>query len=1103
MTFRQFLAGALALVAGSQAAAAQGTRLLRHPTVSRDAIAFEYGGDLWVVSRNGGEARRLTSTPEMETDPVFSPDGTRIAFSRTTAGNTDVCVVPVAGGEPKRLTFHPSADRVKGWTPDGSRIVFSSDRASVPQAAYLRLFSVPADGGVEEPLPMPRAFSGAYSPDSRRYAYEEISTAFIPGWYETSMWRHYRGGRTQPVRIMTLADHSVEKLPWRDSNDGDPMWVGNTIYFLSDRNFTRNLFAYRLDTKALTQVTHHDDSDIMTAGAGPDAVVYEQDGYIHLVDVGTGTTRQLNIQVNGDFTWARPQLKKVAPMIRDAVLSPTGVRAAFAARGDIFTVPADKGESRNLTRSAGAHDRSPAWSPDGTQLAWLSDSSGEYQLMIGDQLGVAQPRAIALPAAAFYSALSWAPNGKTVSLDDNHLNLWSIDVASGKASKVDTDVFNTPGRSFDAAWSPDSRWLAYTKSLDSHLRAIFVHSLVDGKSFQLTDGLADAVSPGFDAGGKYLYFLASTDYGPRTGWLEMSSLDRPARRSPYLVVLSADDPSPLLPESSEEPGAATPPPAVKPRADTGVRVDTPPPSGVVRIDENGIRQRILPLGIPAGDFSDLAPGAAGSFFYTEPETPGAAGGSFKLNRYQLKERSAATFLDGIRSYNLSADKKKLLYSAGVGAGARWGIVSTEHAAKVGDGPLNVAQMEMWVDPSTEWAEIFRESWRTQRDFFYDAKMHGADWQSVLSKYSALLPYVRHREDLSYLIAQTGGELVVGHSYLTGPGDEPAEPPVSVGLLGADYAVENGRYRIRRIYSGENWNPDLRAPLSAPGVHVSTGDYLLEVNGQPLAPPTNVYQLFEGTAGRQVVLRVNNAPSVEGSRLITVVPVAREDGLRTRAWIEDNRRLVDQLSGGRLAYMWLPNTGGSGYAAFTRYFYSQQNKDGAIVDERYNQGGFVADYIVNELDRKQLGYFAMRDGQPWTSPAAGIYGPKVMLINESAGSGGDALPFYFHQRHIGPLVGTRTWGGLVGTTGSPETIDGGGITAPSVAFYNLKGEWDVENLGIAPDIEVENTAAAVINGHDPQLERAVQEAMRLLQQNPVQRVPRPAPINRTAKKGPPG
>jgi tricorn protease len=1105
MTRRHLVAGAFALFAVAQGALAQGTRLLRHPAVSRDAISFEYGGDLWIVARGGGDARRLTSTPEMETDPAFSPDGARIAFSRTSGGNTDVCVVPAVGGEPKRLTFHPSADRVKGWTPDGRRIVFASDRVSVPQASYLRLFSVPVDGGVEEPLPMPRAFTGSYSPDGRRYAYEEITTAFISDWYETSMWRHYRGGRTQPVRIMTLADHAVERLPWRNSNDGAPMWVGNTIYFLSDRNFTTNLFSYRLDTKELKQITHHDDADIMTAGAGLDAIVYEQAGYIHIVDLASGSSRQLNIQVNGDFPWARPQLKKVAPMIRDAVLSPTGVRAAFAARGDIFTVPAEKGEARNLTRSSGAHDRSPVWSPDGTQLAWLSDASGEYQLMISDQLGNTKPRALALPAIGFYSDLAWSPDGKTLILHDNHLNLWLIDVASGRASKIDTDVFETPGRQFDAVWSPDSRWVAYTKSLDNHLRAIFVHSLADGKSFQLTDALADAVSPAFDAGGKYLYFLASTDYGPRTGWLEMSSLDRPARRSAYLVVLSADEPSPLLPESSEEPGVPPPTPApAKPRVDSGVRVEKPAARIVVRIDEHGIRQRILTIGIPPGDFSDLTAGAAGSFFYTEAETPTGpgAGGSLKLQRYQLKERAAAAFLEGIRSYSLSADKKKVLYSAGIGGAARWGVVSTERAAKVGDGPLNVAQLEMWVDPPVEWAAIFRESWRTQRDFFYDARMHGADWQSVLARYSALLPYVRHRADLGYLVAQTGGELGVGHSYLAGRGDEPAETPVSVGLLGADYTVENAHYRIHRIYSGENWNPDLRAPLSEPGVHVSVGDYLLEVDGRAVAPPMNVYEPFAGTAGHQVIIRVNGVPTLEGSRLVTVIPVPSESGLRTRAWIEDNRRKVDELSGGRLAYVWLPNTSTPGYAAFTRYFYAQQNKDGAIIDERYNQGGFVADYIVNELDRKQMGYFALRSGQPWTSPGAGIYGPKVMLINESAGSGGDALPFYFRQRQLGPLVGTRTWGGLVGTTGTPPTIDGGGITAPSLAFYNLKGEWAVENEGVAPDIEVENTATDVINGHDPQLERAVQEAMRLLQQSPTHRVPRPAPIDRVSGRASP-
>ncbi|MEO8624974.1 MAG: PDZ domain-containing protein, partial [bacterium] len=544
------------------------------------------------------------------------------------------------------------------------------------------------------------------------------------------------------------------------------------------------------------------------------------------------------------------------------------------------------------------------------------------------------------------------------------------------------------------------------------------------------------------------------------------------------AVLNASDPSPLLPESGDEPATA---PAAKQRVDS-----------LVRIDIAGIGQRILSLNVPAGDYASLSAGPAGSLFYTEPMGTGGPAAGFRLQRYQLKDRAAAAYLEGVRTYTLSADRKKLLYQAG---GARWGVVATDKPAKVGDGLINVAQLETWVDPHVEWAEIFRESWRNQREYFYDPKMHGADWAAVWTKYSAFLPFVNHRADLGYIVAQTGGELTVGHSYLTGRGDEPTDPAVTVGLLGADYAVENGRYRIRRIYTGENWNPDLRAPLSAPGIHVAEGDYLLEVNGRPLAPPANVYSVFEQTAGRQTVLRINSTPSMEGSRLVTVVPVATEDGLRTRAWIEDNRRKVDELSGGRLAYVWLPNTSTPGYTAFTRYFFAQQNKEGAIIDERYNHGGLVADYIVNELERKQMGYFAMRDGKPWTSPGAGIYGPKVMIINESAGSGGDALPYMFQQRKVGPLVGTRTWGGLVGTTGVPATIDGGGITAPGLAFYDAKGAWSIENEGIAPDIEVEYTASDVIKGHDPQLERAVKEALRLLDQAPVKRVARPAPIDR--------
>jgi tricorn protease len=1086
MNARSCSIAAFAFALSFGTAAAQETRLLRTPAVSRELVAFAYAGDLWVVPRAGGTARRLTSTPTVEALPRFSPDGSRIAFAATVGGNTDVYVVQTAGGEPTRLTFHPGVDQPQGWTPDGRRVLFRSDRDTPPHS-YFRLWTIGADGGMPDPLALPRAFTGAYSPDTQRVAYEEFSVAMFPGWAmnQTSQWRHYRGGRTHPIRLIDLSDHSVEKLPWSNSNDTDPMWLGSSVYFISDRNHTANLFAYDVTTKAIRQLTQHDDFDIMSASAGPDAIVYEQAGYIHLLDTNTRTSRRLNIQVRGDLPWARPQFRRVAEMIRSASLSPTGTRAVFEARGDIFTVPAEKGDYRDLTRTPGVHDRYPVWSPDGTRIAWLSDASGEYQLVLGEPLGLTEPKAVKLPARAFFSAPSWSPDGKHIMLSDNVRNLWLLEVASGRATKVDTDTFEDPGRLFDAVWAPDSRWLAYSKSLDNHLRAIFVYSLETGRTHQLSDGLSDATSPAFDAGGKYVYFLASTNYGPRTGWLEMSSVDRPATRALYVAVLSASDPSPLLPELGDEPAPGAAAAAPRPARDAAV---------TVRFDPERISQRILALNVPPGDYSRLEAGAAGSIFYLET-LPGTGTG-MRLHRYRLAERAAAPFLDGtVRTYALSGDRSKLLYRNAAGGAGQWGIVGTERPARVGDGAINVAQLEMRVEPAAEWAQIFRETWRLQRDYFYDAEMHGADWQAVLRKYEPLVAHVGHRADLAYLIATVGGELAVGHSYITGGGDQPADPPVSVGMLGADFVVENGRYRIRRIYTGENWNPELRAPLSAPGIDVAEGDYVLEVNGRPLTPPNNLYSLFEGTAERQTALRVSRTPGGEGARLVVVVPVASEAGLRTRAWIEDNRRRVDELSGGRLAYVWLPNTGGPGYTSFNRYYFAQQHRDGAIIDERYNQGGMVADYIVNELDRKIMGYFAQRTAKPSPSPAAGLYGPKVMIVNESAGSGGDALPYYFKLRQIGPLVGTRTWGALVGTLGLPSTIDGGGITAPSLAFYDLNGEWAVENEGVAPDIEVEYDPAEVMKGRDPQLERAVQEAMRLLRQNPPLRVPRPQPINR--------
>ena len=1110
---RRSLIGVPALVLAVASVQAQGTRFLRRPTVSHDMVAFEYGGDLWVVPRAGGAARRLTSTPSVETDPAFSPDGSLLAYTATVAGNADVYVVPVAGGEPKRLTYHPGGDFVRGWTPDGKKVVFASSRGTVPTPganSFLRMWTVASTGGMPEQVPMPRAFAGSYSSDATHMAYQPLGVAFFAAnWAEPqySQWRRYRGGRTEPIHIMDLANYSETTLPWANSNDTDPMWVGHTIYFLSDRDGVVNLYSNEQGASQVTELTHNRDYDIMSASAGPDAIVYEQAGYIHLLDIATGRSQQLNITATGDFPWAQPQMKQVASYISSASLSPTGVRAAFEARGDIYTVAAD-GSYRNLTQSSGVHDRDPVWSPDGTHIAWFSDSTGEYQLMIGDQTGESAPRAIPLPSPAYFTAPTWSPDAKHITMRDTHAKLWVVDVTNGHFAPIDSDTFDDPGRAFDAAWSPDSRWVAYSKSLRSHMRAIFLYSLDAGKTYQITDGLADAVSPAFDAGGKYLYFLASTDIALRMGWLDMSEMDHTLHRSAYLVVLGANDASPLTPPPSDEPprNVAEMPAqmpaahAAPPNAARAARAAPPArpaaaPAGAshVQIDIAGIESRIVPLGIPGAEYTSLVAGSAGTFFYLERRPqPSIGRPPQQLWEYVLAAQKPMPFLDGVQSYTVSADGKKILYEAGRN---HWGIVPTDKPATPGEGSLKVDQLETMVDPKAEWAEIFRETWRTQREFFYDAKMHGNDWNQIYDKYKVFVPYLEHRADLDYLIASVGGELTVGHSYIESEGDLPDTAQVSVGLLGADLALDHGRYRIQHIYTAGSWNPHLQAPLAVPGLKVAEGDYLLEVNGNALAAPTNPYSLFVGTAGKPTTLRVSHSPSTAGSWLVTVEPIPDDEQLRTQAWVDENRRTVDKLSGGKLAYVWLPNTSVAGFTAFNRYYFAQQDKQGVVVDERYNQGGSVADYIIDQMSRQLMGYFAERAGDVVTMPMVGIMGPKVMIVNESAGSGGDALPYYFRVAKLGPLVGTRTWGGLVGTLGVPLSVDNGAITAPDLAFYDVNGKWAVENEGITPDIEVTETPADVIHGHDPQLERAVAEALKLLKEHPAPNAPRPAPIDR--------
>jgi tricorn protease len=1047
-------------------ALAQGTRLLREPTISASQIAFAYGNDLWVVGRTGGDARRLTSFPGTETSPFFSPDGKTIAFTASYGGNEDVWVIASDGGEPRRLTWHPGGDEVRGWTPDGTRIVFATTRDAAP-GGQPRLWTVPVAGGTETPLPMQSAVEASFSPDGKRIAYQHIVR-----WQRH--WRNYRGGQALPIWILDLADYKLAKIPGPVSNNDSPVWLGNTIYFLSDRDLAMNVYAYDVTSGQVRQVTHHKDLDVKALAGGSGGLVYEQAGYLHLLDPATGQAKQLEITAKGDFPWAMPRWVDLGKQLSNGSLSPTGQRALFEARGEIVTIPTGKGDARNLTRSSGTADRAPAWSPDGKRIAWFSDASGEYRLMIGDQDGQAKPREITVPNPTFFYDLSWAPDGQRLSFTDSGRNLYVVDVGTGKVTRADGDTYAHPEHTLNPVWSPDSKYLAYAKRLETQYLALMIYSVADGRTHQITDGMADARWPAWDASGKYLWFLASTELGLASEWLSMSYYEKHVNYGVYLAVLAKDAPSPLLPESDEEAAKDTAKAATEKAGTEKPKADAAKDSVTVRIDFDGLQQRVVPIGLPLRTYTSLRSGAAGIIFLTEAveNQPGQT-----LHRYDLAKRAAKPFLGGVQNYSLSKDGKKLLYQS-MGA---WGVVATDGEAKPGDGKL-ATEVNAWNDPKAEWHQIFREAWRYQRDYLYVKNLHGADWDRIWQTYGPMVDDVVHRSDLNHLLVLIGGELSIGHSFVFG-GDEPEVKPVPVGLLGADVAEESGRYRIARIYSGESWNPDLKAPLAVPGVNVSQGDYILEVNGVDVKAPQNFYRFFEGTVGRQTVLRVNTTPVLEGSRVVTVVPVSpgAEQTLRIAAWVEGNRHFVDSASGGKLAYVWLPNTAEDGYVNFNRYYFAQQDRPGAIVDERFNGGGSVADYFISVMTRPLYGFFNNPVGErkPWTSPEAGIWGPKVMLANESAGSGGDMLPYMFKQQKVGTLVGTRTWGGLVGIWDVPGLIDGGYMTAPRGGFFNLNGEWDVENIGVTPDIEVEQTPKETIAGRDPQLEAAVREAMKQL------------------------
>ncbi len=1084
---RIFLAILLSAVSFTANHAQTNPMLYRQPTMNKTHVVFVFAGDLWKVERTGGAAVRMTSGTGTETDPMFSPDGNWIAFTGQYDGNTDVFLIPSGGGEPRRLTYHPSSDSVIGWTPDSRRIIFRSNRTA--EIILPRMYTIPLSGeGLPEALPFPMSGGEAsFSPDGSMLAYMPLFPAF-------NQWKMYRGGRTTKIWIGSLSDSSVSEIPRQNSNDFNPMWQGNKIYFLSDRNGKNaTLYSYDTSSKAVKEEIRNQGYDLKSASAGPGGVVYEQFGSINIFESSSGKSTRLNIVLRGDFPEVRPRYEKVATNVSNAAISPNGARAVFEARGEILTVPEEKGDPRNITNTSGAAERDPAWSPDGNWIAYFSDESGEYALHLRPQSGIGEVRKISLgnPSSYFYSP-QFSPDGKKILFTDKRLNIWYLDLDSKKMTKVDTNLYENPFPVMNPDWSPDSEWITYTKQIHNRLGVVFVHSLKTGKSTIITDGLSDARFAVFDRGGKYIYFTASTDVGPTTGWLDMSSFPFQTTRSVYAVVLKNTEPSPISPESDEEevkPEVSETPKKTDEKAEDK-QEEKPKPdeksnqkTESVSIDFDDIDQRIVALPLPARNYVGLTAGPKGTFYLFEAVlqtgTSSAPNIGANVHKFDLKKRKAEKILENVTQFAVSAKGNKMLIGQHPG---RFTIASTTAPIKPGDGVLNTGQMEVYVKPREEWSQMYAEAWRIQRDFFYDPTFHGVDIRALEAKYRPFLAGIVSREDLNYLFREMLGNMTVGH-HNSGGGDSPKPTRYLVGLLGANYRIAGGRYQFEKIFNGENWNPELRAPLTEPGLNVKEGEYLLAVNGRDLRSTDNIFSFFEQTANRQVVIKVGPNPDGSKARDLTVVPVTSESSLRQLAWMEGNRRKVSELSNGQLGYVYLPNTAGAGYTNFNRYYFAQIDKKGIVVDERFNGGGTAADYFIDYMNRPLMNYWSTREGEDFTTPVGSVYGPKTMIINEYAGSGGDLLPWLFRKANIGPLVGKRTWGGLVGIYAYPVLIDGGSVTAPRVAFRNEKGELDVENKGVEPDIEVDLDPKFWRLGRDIQLERAVQVTLDALNKNP--------------------
>lgn len=1048
-------------------------RLMRFPAIHENQIAFSYAGDLYIVETNGGMARKLTADPGYEIFPRFSPDGNWIAFTGQYDGNTEVFIIPSQGGEPKRLTYTATLGRddisdrmgpnniVMAWTPDSKHIIYRS-RKKTFNAFIGQLYKVSVDGGLSEELPLSTGGFCSYSPDGEKLAFNRVFREF-------RTWKYYQGGMADDVWIYDFETKESKRLFENRSQDIFPMWYGNKIYFTSNRDRIMNLFVYDFETKETRKLTNYDDYDIKFPSLGDGRIIYENGGFLHVFDLITETSAKIEIQISNDFVWARDEIKDAAENISSSTLSPDGNRLLLSARGDIFTVPAKTGITRNLTQSSFAHDRVPAWSPDGKWIAYLSDLNGEYEIYIQKQDGSEPRQQLTTGADTYKFNIKWSPDSKKILWTDKKLRLQYIDIETRDVTLVDqSEIWEYSSTD----WSPDSRWIAYANPQPYGMYNIILYDTKTAGKTAVTDTWHASTQPTFSTDGKYLLFTSARDFNPVYSQTEWNHAYRDMSRI-YLVTLARETPSPFAPENDEV--------AISKDED---KEETAEKTEETKIDIEGIQQRVVAIPVSPSNYWSLWAGN-GKVYYVESS---AASNGSNLKMFDLKTKKE-TDLGSKMSFQVSADGKKML----VRQNKKYAIIDLPSSKINIEQTIDLSEVKVKVNMAEEWEQIFVEAWRQMRDFFYVENMHGVNWEEKRDKYAALLPYVKNRHDLNYIIGELIGELNVGHAYING-GDLIKPRRIDMGLLGAQFSRHNsGFYRVDKILEGANWSSSLRSPLTEIGVGVSEGDYIIAINGKLTSTMNNMFEALLGTAGKQVELTVSSSPSEKDSRDVLVIPLKDESDLYYYNWVQDNIRKVEAATDGQVGYIHIPDMGPGGLNEFAKYFYPQLNRKALIVDDRGNGGGNVSPMILERLMREvQRVNMARNVTRAGHTPGQMMLGPKVLLVNQYSASDGDLFPFGWRKYDLGKIIGVTTWGGVVGIRGPLPFVDGGDMRRPEFASYSAEeSEWIIEGQGVDPDIWVDNDPAREYQGIDDQLNKAIEVILEELKDyKPLPDIPEP-------------